>query len=519
MRKRERVATDPDDLGARLEERIGERMAANPEENCLWWKGTWWTRRRFEEEVARCTESLRASGFREGSRIAFFLPTSPLVLVLSVAAWRLRGTVVPLNARAGHEASLRILNLVDPEGVVFTEDLEDLHDTVANAGFPVAVASPEGPLPPLRKREGEAVPKRTPPTPTEPSVAVIFATSGTTGNPKAVPISHGNLLDNTRHTAENVECFAPGNILMNVLPNFHTLGYSVCGVLSLLFDIPQVLLPSFMPIKATLEAMEATGTTLLVAVPTMLSFLLGAIAKGEPVPPSLKNVLTGGGKLDPELDRRLREHLGLAIVEGYGLTECSPVVSCNPSLATRKLGTVGPALPGYELQIRSVEGKLLTLADEGVLWVKSPSVAEGYFRAPDMTAERFQDGWFNTGDIVRIDEDGYISIIDRASDLIIVGGFNVYPQEVETVLQEHRSVRMAGAVGAKHRLTGEVVAAFVVPDPDNPPSQQELIRHCKERLAHYKVPRKLEFVESLPLSATGKVLRRELRKMAGVIGD
>jgi long-chain acyl-CoA synthetase len=251
----------------------------------------------------------------------------------------------------------------------------------------------------------------------------------------------------------------------------------------------------------------------------MLSFLLGAIAKGEPVPPSLKNVLTGGGKLDPELDRRLREHLGLAIVEGYGLTECSPVVSCNPSLAARKLGTVGPALPGYELQIRSVEGKLLTLADEGVLWVKSPSVAEGYFRAPDMTAERFQDGWFNTGDIVRIDEDGYISIIDRASDLIIVGGFNVYPQEVETVLQEHRGVRMAGAVGAKHRLTGEVVAAFVVPDPDNPPSQQELIRHCKERLAHYKVPRKLEFVESLPLSATGKVLRRELRKMAGVIGD
>jgi long-chain acyl-CoA synthetase len=169
-------------------------------------------------------------------------------------------------------------------------------------------------------------------------------------------------------------------------------------------------------------------------------------------------------------------------------------------------------LPGYEIQIRDLDNNPMTSSSEGVLWVRGPSVVEGYFNAPELTAERFVDGWFNTGDIVHIDEDGYITILDRASDLIIVGGFNVYPQEIETVLSSHPAVRAAAVVGMHHGISGEVPKAFVVPEEGTDVTSQELIQHAKKRLAHFKVPRKISFMNELPLSSTGKVLRRALRE-------
>ncbi len=207
--------------------------------------------------------------------------------------------------------------------------------------------------------------------------------------------------------------------------------------------------------------------------------------------------------------------MGVICFEGYGLTECSPVVSCNPSEAARKLGTVGPPLPGYAVQLRDLEGKLLPPGSEGVLWVKGPSVTSGYFRAPELTAERFHEGWLDTGDIVSIDEDGFITILDRATDLIIVGGFNVYPQEVETVLNTHPAVKMSAAIGIHSSMSGEVVKAFVVPHEGMEVTQHELVQYAKEHLAHYKVPRKIDIVEELPLSSVGKVLRRKLKEAEG----
>jgi long-chain acyl-CoA synthetase len=201
------------------------------------------------------------------------------------------------------------------------------------------------------------------------------------------------------------------------------------------------------------------------------------------------------------------------VFEGYGLTETSPDVASNRSFATKKLGTVGQALPSFEIQVRDQSGNVLGPNQEGILWVRGPSVFSGYFRSPEMTAERIVDGWFNTGDIVRVDEEGYIEILDRASDLIIVGGFNVYPQEIETVLNQVPGVAMSAVIGIPNAVSGEVPKAFVVPKEGARLTAQSLIAHCKEHLAHYKVPRKVEFVSELPLSSVGKVLRRELRRL------
>ncbi len=490
----------------RLEGIIAERLEQNALSPAVWWKGSWMKGAEFLELVEDTESALRVSGFGPGSRIAVFLPNSPLLWCIAVAAWKLGGAIAPLNARSGVNASLKIVEHIDPVGAVLGDGMENLAEALDKAGIPAVIAPPVGPLPGFKGREYQKE---------DSDIAVIFATSGTTGAPKAVQVSHGNLIDNSLKVHENIEGFDTGRILMNVLPNFHSFGFTICGVLPLCFGLPMVIVPSFIPLKETLEALRSAEVSILIAVPTMLPFLLGAVSKEGIALPKLKYILTGGGKLDPTLEGRIRREMGVICFEGYGLTECSPVVSCNPSEAARKLGTVGPPLPGYAVQLRDLEGKLLPPGSEGVLWVKGPSVTSGYFRAPELTAERFHEGWLDTGDIVSIDEDGFITILDRATDLIIVGGFNVYPQEVETVLDTHPAVKMSAAIGIHSSMSGEVVKAFVVPHEGMEVTQHELVQYAKEHLAHYKVPRKIDIVEELPLSSVGKVLRRKLKEAEG----
>ncbi|HCL78399.1 MAG TPA: AMP-dependent synthetase, partial [Synergistaceae bacterium] len=203
---------------------------------------------------------------------------------------------------------------------------------------------------------------------------------------------------------------------------------------------------------------------------------------------------------------------GAGVIEGYGLTECSPVVAVNRNFEMRRLGTVGPILEGYDWKLMSRDGEEdHTKEGEGVLWVKGPSVTSGYFRDPEKTAERFKDGWFDTGDYVRM-EDGCVHILDRVTDIIIVGVFNVYPQEVEAILNAHPAVQQAAVIGIPHPVNGEVPKAFVQLKEGQQITSQELIKFCKQSLAHFKVPRTMEFVGELPLSPTGKILRRVLRE-------
>ena len=344
------------------------------------------------------------------------------------------------------------------------------------------------------------------------TLAVIFSTSGTTGDPKAVPLTHENILDNINSCLKHVPDLQPTDSLLNVLPNFHAFGFTICCILPFVLDATQVIVTGFMPPSNAIKAVIETHPTVLLLVPTMLGFTASLLERQGQKLSGIKLLIAGGDRYNPKMDDRVTAAFGVPVIEGYGITECSPVLAVNPSPKVRKLGTVGPKLPGFELQLRSEAGEILPLPGEGVLWCRGPSVTSGYYHAESVTRERFVDGWFNTGDYVVIDSDGYIKILDRVTDIIIVGGFNVYPQEVEAALSEHPAVSTAVVVGMPNDISGEVPKAYVIKAQDAEVSEGELVKFCKERLSHYKVPRSVEFVDSLPISPTGKILRRVLRQ-------
>jgi len=361
----------------------------------------------------------------------------------------------------------------------------------------------DGPLPSFQSRTCER---------SDPEIAVLFYTSGTTGSPKGVPITHSNLHDNVTKSIYHFKDLESDDIFINVLPNFHTLGFTTSGLLPLLGGYPQAIMPTFMPPESAIECIKAAEVTVMIAVPTMVALMLGAIARGVMPPSSLRLLVTGGDRFPARLDARTKQLLGVSVLEGYGLTETSPVVSINESVARRKLGTVGTVLEGYDVEVRDTEGELLPLGAEGTLWVKGPSVFKGYFKAPELTREKIKGDWFNTGDVVKIDEEGYLTILDRVTDIIIVGGFNVYPTEIEGVLQQMPGVRECAVVGVEHPVSGEIVKAYITPSGEPKVTARDVISFSKEHLAHYKIPRIVEFIDEMPRSSIGKILKRELRK-------
>lgn len=490
----------------RLENRFVEYWVGDEDKDCIWWQNEWWSWNRLNELALDCESKLKEAGFKRGQRIAVIMPNSPMVFALSVAAWRLGGAIAPLNERTGVPILINTVKMLDVNAVFVIEDkLEHTIDFKNILSTPVLPVGADFPLKEVTMRSG---------TIESEDIAVIFSTSGTTGKPKAVPCTHKNILTNI----DDSIIAAPGlvstdSVFLNVLPNFHSLGFNSTGLLAILHGAKQAVLPTFVPIENTINVIKEARVNTIIAVPTLMGFLLGYLARKNEKLTGIQFIISGGDKLNIDLDRRAQKYMGIGILEGYGLTECSPAVAFNPSQADRKLGTVGRKFKTLEIQVRNRTGKLLDIHEEGVLWLKGPSVVSGYFRDEKSTNERFKDGWFNSGDVVQIDKDGFIKIVDRATDIIIVSGFNVYPQEVETVLCEHPSVRDAVAVGEKNNVAGELVKAFIILNEGMEVTPKELILHCKERLAHYKVPRKIAIVTEYPISPAGKVLRRELRKI------
>jgi long-chain acyl-CoA synthetase len=491
-------------MGKRLDEVVSDLYQKDPEREYLWWNGEWWSRARFNTTVNKLEKVLSEAGFEGGQRLVTMLPNSPLLLALSVACWRLSGTIVPLNLQAGPHSLVRSIRHADPFVILVPDSVPFDEESLGSMGIPVVKGDLNGNIPSFH---GE---KR---TSSRLDVAVMFYTSGTTGLPKAVPLSGTNIYSNVEAAAKHFSAFKPEEcIILNALPNFHTLGYSTSGLLPLLTGARQVVLPHFMPPDRTLQTINATGVNFIIAVPAMISLLVAAAAKGNVLAPkTITTIVSGGDRFPMALDNRVRAIFGVEVMEGYGLTECSPVVAVNPDRARRKIGTVGTLLPGFEYEIRDESGKVLPSDKEGVLWLRGPSVAQEYFNDPENTAQKFKDGWFDTGDVVRIDSEGYISIVDRVSDIIIVGGFNVYPQEVEEVLNSYPGIKESAVVGVPHSMSGQIVKAFVI--RSNPKvTSKELYAYCKAQLAHYKTPRIFEFVEDFPRNSIGKVLRRKLRE-------
>ena len=489
----------------RLEERFETEWKGRNAANCLWWDGSWWSWSRLNSLALHCEEKLKEAGFEKGQRIAFILPNSPIVIALSLACWKLGGAVAPVNSRSGHENLIETLRVLDPAALFVATGNELSGRVLEGMKFGIFSVSHEKLDQQFKCVKG---------IPENEDQAVIFSTSGTSGRPKAVPCTHTNILSNIDPIRKHV----PGlldrdSVILNVLPNFHSFGFNMSGMLALMSGCGQTLLPSFVPIEHTIDAIRSSGANCIIGVPTIMIFLLGALSKKGERLTGIKFVITGGDRLNVQMNLRSKEYLGTGILEGYGLTECSPVVAVGHSADDSRLGTVGQFFETYEVQIRDRDGRILDINDEGVLWVKGPSVVSGYFRDEVNTRERFVDGWFNTGDVVRVDRDGYVQIVDRATDIIIVSGFNVYPQEVENALCKHPAVQSAAVVGEKNSMTGEIVKAFVIVKEGKAVTEKELVDYCKKNLAHYKVPRRIGFLEEFPVSAAGKILRRELRKI------
>jgi long-chain acyl-CoA synthetase len=346
----------------------------------------------------------------------------------------------------------------------------------------------------------------------EPSdLAALMFTSGTAGAPRAAMLSHRNLLVNIRQVlaaADDVQ--RADDVAFGLLPLFHIFGLNVVLGGTLATGSRVVLVERFDPVSA-LETIELHRITLISGPPTMWAAFAGLPGVEAGAFASVRTAVSGAAKLPVEVAQAVEARFGLHLREGYGLTEASPVV-CSPSGTDAPPGSVGIPVPGVEVRLVDPDGDDVLVGDAGELWVRGPNVFAGYWNDPDATRRVLSDdGWLRTGDVAVVDDDGYLFIVDRAKDLVIVSGFNVFPAEVEEVLLEHPAVDSCAVVGVPHPHTGEAVKAYVKVRDGMSVEEDDVISFCAERLARYKCPNKVWFVDEIPRGLGGKVLRRVLR--------
>jgi long-chain acyl-CoA synthetase len=339
--------------------------------------------------------------------------------------------------------------------------------------------------------------------------AVILYTSGTTGKPKGAELTHSNLFINCALVVPRLAPFREHEVALGVLPLFHSFGQTCIQNATLAAGHEVTLLPRFTP-EAAFEIMERDRVTLFAGVPTMYFALLHHQPPRRPDLSALRFCLSGGAPMPVEVMRAFEDKFGVEILEGFGLSETSPVASFNMAGRPRKPGSIGYPVWGVEMAILDDEDRPLPDGERGEICIRGHNIMKGYLGRPDATKEALRNGWFHSGDIGVRDADGCYTIVDRKKDMILRGGFNVYPREVEEVLYAHPAIVEAAVVGVPHESHGEEVKAVVV-SRDPQLTQEALIAWCRERLAAYKYPRVIEFSESLPKGPTGKILKRELR--------
>ncbi|HLU74736.1 MAG TPA: long-chain fatty acid--CoA ligase [Nonomuraea sp.] len=341
--------------------------------------------------------------------------------------------------------------------------------------------------------------------------AVILYTSGTTGHPKGAELSHQNMLMNVLVSDKMFPRAENGDTYLGVLPLFHSFGQTVVMNTGFMRGAKVVLLPRFEPGEA-LELMRREEVTFFAGVPTMYWAMLTKLhSEGAEKPTTLEITVAGGSACPVEVLKDWERTMGIKILEGYGLSETAPVASFNQPGRPAKPGTIGTPIWGVEMKLVDADWKTVEGEGPGEIAIRGHNVMKGYYGRPEATAEVMRDGWFRTGDIATRDADGYYSIVDRAKDMIIRGGFNVYPREIEEVLMTHEGVSLAAVVGVPHDSHGEEIKAYVIREPGASITEDELVEWAKANMAAYKYPRIVEFRDSLPMTATGKILKRELR--------
>lgn len=456
-------------------------------------------------------------GVRPGDKVALSMPNLPYFTFAYYGILKAGATVVPLNVLLKAREVAYHLQDSDAKAFVAFEGTPEL--PIGDAARAAVREVPEVELlivDPARELPWAGQPPRFDAVATdEDDTAVVLYTSGTTGRPKGAELRHRNMRDNVLIDTELFGASAdrPDTFLC-VLPLFHSFGQTVIQNGALAYGGTIVMLPRFEP-AAALRLMLSEDVTFFGGVPTMYWALLGALDDSVDVAKLARNLrvaVSGGSALPREVHRAFQERFGVTILEGYGLSETSPVASFSRLGQEPRPGSIGVPVPGVEMRLVDGDGSEVPGdADSiGEIAIKGHNVMKGYYKRPEATDEVLQDGWFRTGDLGRKDADGWYYIVDRAKDMIIRGGFNVYPREIEELLMEHPAVSLVAVVGVPHTTHGEEIKAVVVRKAGVEVSEEELVGWGKERLAAYKYPRVVEFVEALPMTSTGKILKREI---------
>ena len=526
-----------------LSEFVAERVRRWARSTALVYYGATWSYERFWQESERLAASLAHEGVGPGDRVALYLPNCPAYPIAFFAVLRLGAVVVQVSPLYLGQDLVRLLQDSRPKALVTLEFLyPNLAKVRRDAAVPAVFVARLRELYPwyLRPFVNGVMRKQKLPTefPTDPdvrswrsairtpgtqplwkgdpatTVAVLQYTGGTTGRPKAAMLSHRNLVANVVQGLACNTTREPGKeVVIASIPFFHIFGLTVALLLGLA-DGATIVMQTRPEIRELLKLIDRYQPTQFPGVPALYQAFNQQPDLGKFNIRSIRFCLSGSAALPMEVARRFEALTGAALVEGYGLSEASPATHVNPIEGERRPGSIGLPLPDtYERIVDpEVRGKALGTDEVGELEVKGPQVMLGYYHQPDETALVLADGWLKTGDIARIDADGYCFIVDRKKDMINVSGMKVYPREVEEVLFQHPAVADAAAIGVPDVEHGEVVKAFVVKRPDASVTAEELIAFVRDRIAHYKAPRSVEFRDSLPRSGVQKVLRRALRE-------
>ncbi|MFW0154799.1 long-chain-fatty-acid--CoA ligase [Rothia sp. P6271] len=514
-----------------------------PQKVALQFFGATTTYAELGEQIRCVAEGLRLAGVNQGDRVALILPNCPQHIVAFYAVMRLGAVVVEHNplytsAELRHmfedhrakvaivwdKAATNVTNLpadVRPQRIYSVNMLEamPLHmraalklplktarSSRAKLTAPARGTTPwktllkNSPIDPSHHR------------PTAHDLALLLYTSGTTGQPKGVMLTHRNCEANARMGEEWIQ---PGDdeVIYSVLPLFHAYGMTLGLTIAVVCQARLVIFPT-VDIDLILKAMKKVMPTILPAVPPVYRRLLDRAKEQNFSLKGIRYAVSGAMNLPKELVAEWEEQSGGYLIEGYGLTECAPLVTCNALNDTRRAGSIGVPFPGVDIRVVNPETlEDVALGDEGELWVRGPQRFRGYWKREEATMKAITpDGWLRTGDIVTFDEDYYLYVVDRIKEVIITGGFNVSPTEVEVALRQHDSVQDAAVVGLPQPGGGEMVVAAVVPVEGCAIDENELREHCYGLVTRYKVPRKIFEVDDLPRSMLGKTLRREVRK-------
>ncbi|MDP5309539.1 long-chain-fatty-acid--CoA ligase [Streptomyces poriferorum] len=480
------------------------------------------TRLTYAELLARSQDiagALRRRGIGRGDRVALSCPNVPDFPAAYFGILRVGAVVVPLNVLLRPQEVAYHLTDSGARALLCYEGTPQLPlAEVGKAGFDQAPDCEHLLLLHRIERTGPADARSAAAVATAAEdTAVILYTSGTTGRPKGAELTHRNMVMNAM-VADRLFTAADDEVMLAALPLFHAFGQSAVMNMGMLRGATLVLQPRF-DAEEALRLMHREGVTFFAGVPTMYWALLGALGTpDEPAAPTrLRTAVSGGAALPVEVLQQFGKAFGVGVQEGYGLSETSPVACFNPPGLPPRPGSIGRPVWGVQMKLIDDAWQDVPADGRGEIALRGHNIMKGYYRRPDDTASVMNDGWFRTGDIARRDADGYYYVVDRVKDLIIRGGFNVYPREIEEVLITHPAVSMAAVVGVRHATHGEDVKAFVIPVPGTELSEAELIAWCRERMAAYKYPRSVEFRDSLPLTSTGKILKRRLT--AGNAGE